>query len=167
MKFVPALTSLQQATKNHLSRLPGPGSLLLQLTGSTVIQETGRMQSRIMQKWVKAKAHQSWCCAIASVLYSQPRSSNVLAYGALWSLSGSFGKVTTNFKVPVSNEGIVWYQPVRAVLLKKVVSEGVCANSSLPSHQCPFPVLWREGLSGAIPVTYHLLCSSKISKGMI
>jgi len=47
MKFVPALTSLQQATKNHLSRLPGPGSLLLQLTGSTVIQETGRMQSRI------------------------------------------------------------------------------------------------------------------------
>lgn len=88
MKLVPAVTSLQWATKNHLSQLPGPGSFQLQLTDGTVIQGTGRMQAGIMQKWVKAKAHQSLVLGYCMCVVLLPRSSNIRAYAALWSLSG-------------------------------------------------------------------------------
>lgn len=74
--------------------------------------------------------------AITSALFSEPQSSNVLVYGAVWSLSGVLflGKVTTDFKVFVSNKEIVQYQAVQAVLLNKVVpKESVVYFSSIPS----------------------------------
>lgn len=57
-------------------------------TNGTVIQENGRMQSKIMQKWMKAEAHQSLVLCYCICIVLQPCSSNIWAYEAVWWLSG-------------------------------------------------------------------------------